>query len=219
MPSIKLEHYCFGACTRAHEWHVKGRCRPTCPCWHSGPPRIGLAPKARLVTPLKKGRVLASPVVILEVPPLCRMLKHGKNHILQPLEAELLSTLERMSCAIKPCGEYTLLQCWAHGKAMCGFQPARIVCSILMPAGASLFGRIPSSSRDSQQRWPPSLKACSRTLGPHPAGVCFFREEVLTVGHAPSSFVPSPPRTYCLGTGAFEGPLRTYYLGTWGARV
>ena len=31
-------------------------------------------------------------------------------------------------------------------------------------------------------------------------------------------YIPSPPRTYHLGTGAFKGPLRTYYLGTWGAR-
>ena len=29
---------------------------------------------------------------------------------------------------------------------------------------------------------------------------------------------PSHPRTYYLGTGAFKGPLGTYYLGTWGAR-
>ena len=25
----------------------------------------------------------------------------------------------------------------------------------------------------------------------------------------------SPPRTYCLGTAALEGPLRAYSLGTW----
>ena len=31
--------------------------------------------------------------------------------------------------------------------------------------------------------------------------------------------IPSPPRTYYLGTVAFKGALRTYYLGNWGARV
>ena len=30
--------------------------------------------------------------------------------------------------------------------------------------------------------------------------------------------IPSPPRTYYLGTGAFKGPLRAYCLGTWGPR-
>ena len=29
--------------------------------------------------------------------------------------------------------------------------------------------------------------------------------------------LPSPPRTYYLGTGALQGPLKAYYLGTWGA--
>ena len=31
--------------------------------------------------------------------------------------------------------------------------------------------------------------------------------------------LPSPPRTYYLGTGALNGPLRAYYLGTWAARA
>ena len=41
----------------------------------------------------------------------------------------------------------------------------------------------------------------------------------LSPGRTLNSCCPSPPKNYYLGTGALKGPLRTYYLGTWGARV